>query len=500
MTSIVECRDVTKAFGGPSVVDRVDLDVARGSVHSLVGANGAGKSTLLGIISGRLTSTQGTVYVDGAELIGGNPKEARRAGVSAVYQELTVLPAMTAVANVFLGQEEQHGGVILDQRSMKRRFAELCTELAITVDPDALARDLSLATSQMLEIMRAIQAKARVILFDEPTAALSERERRTFLELIRTLRSRGTTIILVTHNLDEVLEVSDVVTVMRGGRKVGEGPVSEWDKRRLVHAMTGESPLQVERDRHAVDGPVLLEIGNLVLPGVVHGVDLFVREGEVLGLAGLVGAGRSSILRSIAGAEGKSSGNMSIRGHKRAWPRSVRRAVKVYGFGLVPEERKVEGLVLTMSLPDNVTMADLGAVSIGPFVQKRRQFARAVELLRTLTLSRPVGEYPVGSLSGGNQQKAVLAKWFHRDPQLLLVDEPTRGIDVAAKVEVLAALRDVARRGKAVIMTSAETEEVLDVCDRVLVIVHGRIAKEYDMHKEKPTVKDVLDVAFGVQS
>ncbi|MFD9663127.1 sugar ABC transporter ATP-binding protein [Rhodococcus sp. NPDC059968] len=494
----IECISVTKSFGGTTVVDQVDVEVRAGTVHSLVGANGAGKSTLLGMMSGRLSATDGTVSIFGERLHGGDPKESRRAGLSAVYQELTVLPALTTVANVFLGQEMSRQG-LLREKDMVAAFLELSRDLGLEFDPKMKAGDLSVAAAQMLEIMRAVHASSRVILFDEPTAALSERERRVFLDLVRKLKARGTTIVLVTHNLSEVLEVSDDITVMRSGRKVAFGPASEWTKASLVREMTGETIAPEPRSRQRVEfGRELLAVEQLTLPGAIEDVTLRVRAGEVVGLAGLVGSGRSSILRSLAGDEPHAKGRLRVRGREQKLPRSVRQAIQSLGIGLVPEERKTEGLVLGMSVPDNVTLADLTSVSRRGLVNASRQLEVAKTKLEELTLSRPVGDYPVSWLSGGNQQKVALAKWLHRDPDILLVDEPTRGIDVAAKVDVLSALRALASSGKGVIVTSAEIDEVLDVSDTVLVVAGGRIVAEFDTHRHEPTVKDVLDLAFGV--
>lgn len=493
----IECSGLVKRYGPTAVVEDVSIGIRRGTVHSLVGANGAGKSTLLGMMSGRVAPSQGEVRIDGEHLPAGNPKAARRLGVTAVYQELTILPALSCAANVFLGQELT-GGPFLARTRMNARFRELCEEFDLELDPEARAGDLSVAQAQMLEILRAVQAESDVILFDEPTAALSERERRRFLDLVRLLRERGKTMVLVTHNLGEVLEVSDEITVMRAGRVVGSAPVSEWDQPSLVAGMTGEETATAHVYDRGEPGEVVLEARGVTLPGAIEGVDISVRAGEVVGLAGLVGAGRTSLLRSLAGAEPSSSGTLTMHGEPVRWPRRVRAAMR-RGIGLIPEERKTQGLLLRMSVPDNATLTDTSPFGRLGVISRRRQLDRARDLLDGLSLSRPVGPYPVGDLSGGNQQKVAVAKWLHEDPDVLLVDEPTRGIDVAAKTDVLHALRDLANRGKAVIMTSSEIDEVLEVSDRVVVMAEGRAVAEFDLRVEHPTVKDVLDIAFGLK-
>ncbi|MFE4950172.1 sugar ABC transporter ATP-binding protein [Leifsonia sp. NPDC056665] len=495
MSDAIVCSSITKQYGQSTVVSDVSVTVRAGTVHSLVGANGAGKSTLLGIMSGRTAATSGTVTVFGHELKSARPTDARRAGLVAVYQELTVLPAMTTTENVFLGQDLTGGGW-LKKKEMKRRFLELCAEFGVDFDPNLPARNLTVANAQILEILRAIQSGARAILFDEPTAALSERERRHFLDLVRELKRRGITMVLVTHNLGEVLEVSDDITVMTNGQKTAEGPAAQWTRPALVEAMTGDQPAERAQQRGAHRGEIILDAHEVTLPGAIENVSINVRAGEVVGLAGLVGSGRTSLLRSLAGAESSSTGRISIHGRPASWPRRVRTGLRL-GIGLIPEERKSDGLLLRMSVPDNVTLANLNAAGRFGFVSTRRQLNAAKVLLGQLSLSREVGNYPVGWLSGGNQQKVAVAKWLYRNPAVLLVDEPTRGIDVGAKSDVLDALRNAADSGKAVVMTSSEIEEVLEISDRVIVMSEGRAVAEIDLHTQNPTPGDILHVAFG---
>jgi ABC-type sugar transport system ATPase subunit len=498
MTDAVSCTAVSRSFGPTKAVIDVDLGVHQGEIHALVGANGAGKSTLLGMLSGRISPSSGEIVVFGKHLAGGRPREARAASIAIVYQELTIVPQISACANVFLGEESSRGGMI-DESSMQANFASLCELFEVEIDPEVSAGRLTVATQQLLEIMRAVAREARLLLLDEPTAALSHREREFLLNLMRRLRDEGVTIIFVSHNLDEVLSVADTITVMQNARTIETSPVGSWTKARMVEAMTGEAPLRVERDRQPVDGEVLLEASDIELPGALSSISLQVRAGEVLGIAGLVGAGRTSLLRSLAGLEPKSKGQLKIAGRPCRWPRSPRDALRRLDVALMPEDRKGQGLVLGMSIPDNVTMANLSEVAHGGLVDNRAQLRRARELMEPFRLNREVGRYPVSQLSGGGQQKVVFAKYMNQDPNVMLIDEPTRGIDVGAKVEVLHAVREYARRGKGVILTSSEIEEVLDVSDRVLVLAGGRLVGGFDMHKESPSVRDVLDLAFEVE-
>ncbi|MCU1524185.1 MAG: hypothetical protein JWO18_1079 [Microbacteriaceae bacterium] len=495
-TVAIACRGLTKRFGLNTVVDGVDLDIHAGRIHSLVGANGAGKSTLLGMISGRISPSDGVALAFGSEIVAGKPRRARELGIATVYQELTIVPQLSAVANVFLGDERRRR-VLLDEKAMQARFAELCAEFELDIPPKTLGRDLSVATQQVLEIMRAMNSDARVMMFDEPTAALSQGERDNFLRIIQRLSASGVAVVLVSHNLGEVLDVSADVSVLRGGKLVETRPAAKWQREDLIHAMTGEAtPLSV-RDEHPVFGAPLLEVENLTVPSVLSAVSIVARRGEIVGLAGLVGAGRTTILRSIAGDEPRATGTFRLDGETVTAPRSVRDAIVRLGIGRVPEERKIEGLHLQRSIPDNVAMTDWHRFITGVFVNKRKQYEVANDLLTDLRISRPIGEYAVGELSGGNQQKVAIAKWLARKPRVLLFDEPTRGIDVIAKVEVMAAIRRYAREGHAVIVTSSELEEVVDISDRLYVVSKGEIVENYDMHSSPPTLNEIIQRSFA---
>ncbi|MES2170870.1 MAG: sugar ABC transporter ATP-binding protein [Actinomycetota bacterium] len=495
-TVAIACRGITKRFGVNTVVDGVDLEIRAGSIHSLVGANGAGKSTLLGMISGRIAPSDGIALAFGDEIVAGKPRRARELGIATVYQELTIVPQLSAVANVFLGNERR-SGAWLDEKSMLARFAELCDEFELDIPAKTLGRDLSVATQQVLEIMRAMNSEARIMMFDEPTAALSQSERDNFLRIIRRLAATGVAVVLVSHNLGEVLDVSATVSVLRGGRLVETRTAAKWQRKGLIHAMTGEATPVSVRNEHPAFGEPLFEVENLTVPSVLTAVSLVVRKGEIVGLAGLVGSGRTTILRCISGDERRATGTFKIDGEVVAAPRSVRDAIMRLGIGRVPEERKIEGLHLQRSIPDNIAMTDWRRFIRGIFVNKRKQYEVANELLTEMRISRPIGEYPVGDLSGGNQQKVAIAKWLARKPRVLLFDEPTRGIDVVAKVEVMAAIRRYAREGHAVIVTSSELEEVVDISDRLYVVSKGEIVEDYDMHSSPPTLNEIIKRSFA---
>ncbi len=500
-TDDLECVDISKTYGRTQVLAPTTMTFGAGAVHALVGANGAGKSTLLGTLSGRVKPSSGQMQFRGAELSFGNPRKIRRQGIAAVYQELEIIPGISAVANVFLGTERSRGWM-LSERAMRVEYLTLCRRLQVEIDPGVRAGNLSVAQQQSLEIMRALRAQARVLLFDEPTASLALPERRTLLAVIRQLAESGMTIAFVSHQLDEVLQISDTVTVLRNGDVVAKGAGAEFTKERLIHEMAGgaalaaNAELEADRDRATVREGDAFQIIGLQLPARVDNVSLTVAPGEVVGLAGLVGAGRSSILRSLAGAEPAAQGQVKMGDAATSVPRSVRAARKL-GIVLLPEERKTEGLVGERSVEDNISLSSYGDASRWGFVSARRQRVIS-DTWRTrvhLTAFRP--GVRARMLSGGNQQKVLLARVLQVHPRLLLADEPTRGVDVAAKEQVLATLRTFADDGGAVIMTSSEIEEVLSVSDRIYVIHAGKMVKEIQDVGRDTTVESILRLSFA---
>jgi ABC-type sugar transport system ATPase subunit len=487
---------LSKRFEGTVALDDVFLSIERGHIHSLVGENGAGKSTLLGIMSGRVVPSAGKLEVFSQPLHFGQPHVSREQGIVAIYQELTMVPALTAQANVFLGQERGFGP-LLSEREMRRVFLKLCDDLDVTIVPTAPARDLPIAQQQILEIMRGIAADARVMLLDEPTAALSEQERDSALRLIRRLKAQGVTVVFVSHHLDEVLAVSDRISVLRNGRLVETRDCSDWTKQELVRSMLGRDVEARHKRRREISGGVALRALNVTVPGAISGVSFEVHAGEIIGLGGLVGSGRTTLLRAIAGLESTSTGRLWIDDCEVPWPRTPRHALR-HGIAMVPEDRKRQGLILGMSVADNVTLTDLTSVSRLGVIARRRQRDLAARLVERFGVRRELVSAPARSLSGGNQQRILLAKWLHRAPRVLLADEPTRGVDVGAKADVLASLEGLAEAGIAVVMASSELEEVLEVSDRVVVLADGRSVAELDNQRGQLSVSDVLHRAFSV--
>lgn len=470
----------------------VGVDVVAGRVHALVGENGAGKSTLLGLLSGRLVADGGQLRVFGHELPAGRPREIRELGISAIYQELTMVPALSAVANVFLGQSLRRGPM-LSEREMRRRFTDLCRQFEVSIRSDLPVRELSVSQQQVLEIMRGVQADARVLLLDEPTAALAEHERGSLYRILQQLKRAGTTIIFVSHNLQEVLSLSDDISVLRDGQLVRTAPTRDWDRKSIIRAMVGRD-VEVDVGRqHAPGDDVLLECQEVFTGRSAHPLSLTVRRGEVVGLWGLVGSGRTRFLRSLAGLEPQSRGRLYLDGVELDWPHTVRQALG-YGIAMLPEDRK-NGLVLGMTGQDNVHLGAAGDRKAG-FIHPRKERDAAARSVERFTLRAARLREPVGRLSGGNQQKVLFAKWAFRQPRVLLVDEPTRGIDVKAKSEVLTAISNMAKSGVAVLVTSSELEEVLAVSDRLLAFAHGQIVREIAANDAAFNANEIVRLGF----
>ncbi|MEU6749146.1 sugar ABC transporter ATP-binding protein [Spirillospora sp. NPDC046719] len=497
----LEIRSVTKVFGGTVAVGDVSLTIGAGTIHSFVGENGAGKSTLLGMLAGRLAPTRGEIRAFGSGIGGASPRAARAAGIVAIYQELTIIPTMSAMANVFLADPDRRS-TVLDRARMRRRFAELARQVGSAADPDEPARDLSVAERQLLEVMRALDAHARVIVFDEPTAPLPPTARERLLRLMGRLRDQGVTVIFVSHHLDEVLAVSDEVTVFRDGRVVASRPGGRWTRDRLIEAMLGEDAAQ--RLRSAAPGgrpgagerEEVLAFSGITVAGAVDDVSLTLRRGEILGVAGLVGAGRSTLLRAIAGLEPGATGRMTVHGAPGPVPRSVRHALRL-GIGLLPEDRKELGLVGGMTAADNIAMGRIGAAARLGWTTRAATAAAVRDLAARFGVRPEYLSRPARTLSGGNQQKLLLARWALRRPAVLLADEPTRGVDVGAKRQIRDSLRALADDGMSVVMVSSEHEELLESADRLIVLAEGRVTAELDNSAGRARESDVLTAAFA---
>ena len=492
---LVEVRRVSKRFGGVQAVDGVSVAIEPATVHGLVGENGAGKSTLAKIIGGVHEPDSGELLIDGEPVRLRSPRDALGSGIATIAQEIALVPARSVLENVFLGLEPRRLLGIVDRAGLRRRYAELEARTGFGLDPDARVGALRTADQQKAEILRAIARDARLILMDEPTASLTADESRRLLVIIEGLTASGTAVVLVSHHLDEVLKAARTITVMRDGRLVRTGPAKDESSETLVNAMVGRAlELTFPPKRFAPPtAPVVLEARSLTRAGAVVDVSLTIRAGEIVGLAGLVGSGRSEVARLLFGADKLDAGEIELAGE----PVRVRNpgdAVRL-GIALVPESRKEEGLLMVRSVRENATLATLPRYATAGVVREDRVRARAEDLSRRLDVRAPSTKVRVGSLSGGNQQKVLFAKWLAAEPKLLIADEPTRGIDVAAKQQIHNLIAELAEGGMGVLLISSEIEEVLGLAHRVLVMRRGRVVDELAGHAA--TQESVMRAAFA---
>ena len=473
-------RSVSKSYGGVHALRGVSLSIFPGQVHGLVGANGAGKSTLIRILAGLTQPDGGEILVDGARFVADTPHVANKLGMSFIHQELAFVPGMTVLENIMLGIPKKTRFGVVDWEAIAKDVSPIATRVGVKAALGASAKGLPAAENWLINITRALVLKARLIVMDEPTAALSAAEAERLFSIIQDLRRSGVAVLYVSHRLDEILELCRHVTVFRDGRSVAELAGPDLTRTAIVEAIVGgvvEAPAEPTDPR--VDREPVVSVRDLVRAPRVKGVSFDLRKGEVLGLGGLVGAGRTELARLLFGADRPEEGSMTLEG-KRYAPRGPADAVKA-GVGLVPEERRVEGLILSKSLAFNLSLANLQSIIFHtalPFVSGSRRKSLAERAIRDLAIKTTGAETPVGRLSGGNQQKVVIARWLASRPKVLILDEPTRGVDVGARAEIHRLIRNLAREGMAVLVISSEPEELPDMCDRALVMAEGRIVGE----------------------
>jgi rhamnose transport system ATP-binding protein len=491
---LLEVRGVWKSFGGVQAVIDASLSLAAGRVYGLAGENGAGKSTLGKIIAGALAPDEGEMFLDGEPIRFRAPRDALAAGIAVITQEIALIPNATVEQNVLLGIEPATVG-LLHKHELRQRFDELNERTGLGLSPETPIRTMRLAAQQMVEVMRAIARGARLIVMDEPTAALTKDEAERLLNIIRTLAASGTSVLLISHYLEELLSVCEAITVMRDGRIVKTSPASEETPKTLVTAMIGHD-VALEyppKSPPPASAPVVLEARGIQREGVLHDISLTVRAGEIVGLAGLVGSGRTEVARALFGADPIDGGEILLDG-KPVRIKGPRQAARL-GIAMLPESRKEEGLIMLRPVRENVTLATLDTMTRAGFLNKGRERRRADELFNELDIRAPSSDVPVGTLSGGNQQKTLFAKWLVETPRVLIADEPTRGVDVGAKRQIHELIGRLAANGLAVLLISSELEEVLGLAHRVLVMRRGAIVAEYD--GDEATMERVLSSAFA---
>ncbi|MCY3787017.1 MAG: sugar ABC transporter ATP-binding protein [bacterium] len=489
----VELKGVTKRFGGTLALDGVDVAVRAGAVHAIVGENGAGKSTAGKIVAGVLAPDAGKLLLHGAAVAFRTPRAALAAGITMVAQELSLVPSRSVAENVFLGIESHRGPFAL---AAADRFAGLVEEHGIELAPNAIVGRLTVADQQKVEILRALARRAELIVMDEPTARLTTEQAVALRRTVRALTSRGVTVVYVSHFLDEVLAVADDVTILRDGRVIRSGPAAGETRRSLIEGIVGRDIEAAfpPRRRAPPSAPAVLQVRELSRAAVFGDVSFEVRAGEIVTLAGLVGSGRSEVLRCIFGADRATAGNMTLDGQSYA-PRSPRQAVGS-GVAMVPESRKAQGLLPRRSVRENVALPHLGRfITLGGFVRSRSERAAAGRVTRAVGLTGATIASVMAELSGGNQQKSLFARWLVQRPRLFLADEPTRGVDVGAKRGIYDVLAGLAGEGMAVLVVSSELEEVLGLAHRILVMRAGRLVGELD--GAAATRTEVMELAFG---
>ncbi|WP_347108962.1 sugar ABC transporter ATP-binding protein [Paenarthrobacter sp. S56] len=477
--NVVEMRSISKGFNGVSVLKDVSFEVRRGEVHALAGGNGAGKSTLMKILQGVYQADSGQILVGGQAASINSIQDAKAAGIGMVFQEFSLVPSLTVAQNIFLGAEPLNNGGLIDDRAAVRRAREVFAEMEVDVDPRAEVARLGTAYWQLTEIAKALAQNATVLIMDEPTASLARHESEALFELIDRLKRRGISIIYISHRMDEVYRLADRITILRDGRRLLTEPLTGVTPEQIVEGIVGkkiEGQLSYQAREVALDGPPLLEVRGLNAGLRVRDVSFTLRPGEILGLAGLMGSGRTELARALFGIDKVDSGEIVLRGKKAAIS-SPRQAIAA-GLALIPEDRRAQGLVLEHSVQDNLLLPLLEQIQRGPLLDAGKAKELSSSLIKRFAVKVAHPHRPVRLLSGGNQQKVVIAKWLGTDPDILILDEPTAGVDIGTKSEILDTIRELANAGKAIIVISSEYPELLAVSDRVLVLKGGSIIRD----------------------
>ncbi|MGH3493050.1 MAG: sugar ABC transporter ATP-binding protein [Sciscionella sp.] len=490
---LLEVRDVSKSFGPVLAVQKVSFALRPGEAHALLGENGAGKSTIVKMLGGVHRPDSGALVVDGEAVDFGGTADAQAAGVSIIYQEPSLFPDLTVAENIFIGRQPLTSGRRVDRSAMVRQASDIFARLGVHLDPRRPANGLSVADQQIVEIAKALSFNARVLVMDEPTAALTNVEVARLFEVIKTLRAQGAAVLFISHRLEEVFACCQRVTVMRDGAHVRSDPIGDLTVGEIIRAMVGRELGNLFPKTETVPGDVVLEVEHLSREGVFDDISLTVRGGEIVALAGLVGAGRSEVARAIFGIDRYTAGTVRLNGARVANGRPL--DAMAAGMALVPEDRRQQGLVMDMAIDQNIALASLGRLRRLGLIRRSSESGLASEWAKRLQLKFGRLRNTAATLSGGNQQKVVLGKWLARGPGLLIVDEPTRGIDVGTKSEVHRILDDLVREGLAVLMISSELPEVLGMADRILVLCEGRLTGEFA--RGEATEDEIMRAATG---
>jgi ribose transport system ATP-binding protein len=494
---LIQLRGITKRFPGVLALDHVGLSLLPGEVHVLIGENGSGKSTLAKIIAGAYQPDDGTIQFRGSPIQIASPRRALELGISTIYQEFTLLEKMSVMENIFLGREplvRGSRGLLVDRKAMRRRTSELLNSLSVPINAETPVSELGVAQKQLIEITKALSmSKEGALLMDEPTSALSSREIDELFRVVKQFTARGVAVLYISHRLEEIERIADRVTVLRDGKKVAELNGSEARIEKVINLMAGRSMSEMFPKRSVAIGVPLLEVTDMTVPGKAEGISFKLHAGEVVGLFGLVGAGRTELLRGLMRLAPITKGTVRIRG-RSVMPASPNEAIRS-GFGMVPEERRIQGIFPLMSVAENIVISALDKCMRGLFTDFSAQRRHANRYISNLRIRTPSAKTEIYKLSGGNQQKAILARLLFADTQIVLLDEPTRGIDVGAKYDVYQLITELAASGRAILFVSSEIPEILGMSDRVLVMSRGRLVANAPRSQMSP--ESMLHAAFG---
>ncbi|MDD3520285.1 MAG: sugar ABC transporter ATP-binding protein [Actinomycetota bacterium] len=488
---VLKMEKITKQFPGVLALDSVSIDLKKGEVLGILGENGAGKSTLIKILAGNYIKDSGEIFIDGEKFEINNPGEAMASGIRVIYQELNTLNNLTVAENIFIGEQLVKTGLkIVDWKSMVKKSKIILESLNVDLNPKAVMEDLSVSEKQVVEIAKALSKEAKILVMDEPTAALSEDDTKSLFRIICTLKEKGVSIIYISHRLKEIFEITDRVTVLRDGKKVKTLVTAETNTNELVSLMVGRDIKEMYPKREVPITETVMEVKGLIAEGV-NNISFNLKRGEILGVFGLLGSGRTSLVKALFGANPIKSGEIFIKG-KKVSIKSPRRA-RDSKIGLVPLDRKMEGLALALGVKENITLANINDLGRGFLINKKTEALKAEKWADSLNIRTPSINTEVNSLSGGNQQKVVLARWLESGSEIIILNEPTRGIDVGAKIEIYKLMQDLCEKGAAIIMISSELPEILSIADRIIVMSKGRFTDQYT--KNEATEEKLLSAA-----
>ena len=474
---VLKMENITKTFPGVIALEDVSIKLYKGEVLGILGENGAGKSTLIKILAGNYIKDSGSIFVNGEKFEIKNPSEAMASGIRVIYQELNTLNNLTVAENIFIGEQLVKGPFkIVDWKAMTRKAAEILESLNVSLDPNSVIGDLSISEKQIVEIAKAISKDAKILVMDEPTAALSEEETQSLFKIIATLKLRGVSIIYISHRLKEIFQITDRVVVLRDGKKVQSIKTKDTSANELVALMVGRDIKEMYPKREVPIGDTVMEVKNLYAEGFTD-ISFTLKKGEILGIFGLLGSGRTSLVKALFGANKVKSGEIIVNGEKIniKSPRIARDEK----MGLVPLDRKIEGLALHMGVKENITLANIDDLGKGFLLKRNIENVKARKWIEEMGIKTPTIDQEVNSLSGGNQQKVVLAKWLESGSKIIILNEPTRGIDVGAKIEIYKLMQNLCEKGSAIIMISSELPEILSIADRIMVMSKGKITAQY---------------------